>query len=310
MLVKCQNCAGKVSDTASACPHCKIPPDGYLGETRQCAECGGNLRAAYGHCLNCGAPSDTTASKYAQAGIQSSTIAMSPPSAASTHANDSVPFRASVRPLTTTWEWLRWTMLFFLAARSVVAVELVIAIALWNQIDNNAPDSYQNFQTYSNLVLSWDQTLIALSLGGFLAAAVCYCFFVHRALSRLTSLGAPHVTLSPAWGTWSAIVPIATWFVPFVALRQIWRGTMARAGLSIATPFSMMLWWAAWLSVSVLSTVSGYAERAAEQASGYAATELWRMSTYVTLAGCIAFILAGICLLRNTRKIVNAWGSS
>ena len=54
-LIQCDECGGKVSDRAAACPHCGTPP----GVLVECYECGDKVSDRAESCPHCGAPTRT-----------------------------------------------------------------------------------------------------------------------------------------------------------------------------------------------------------------------------------------------------------
>lgn len=55
-LIKCTECGGTISDTATVCPHCGAP-------IMKCKECGAMLPAGATTCPSCGAPADAVFEK-------------------------------------------------------------------------------------------------------------------------------------------------------------------------------------------------------------------------------------------------------
>lgn len=56
MLVNCQECDAKISDSAERCPKCGASPETFMGTPTACAECGVQLLTAHPVCTSCGAP--------------------------------------------------------------------------------------------------------------------------------------------------------------------------------------------------------------------------------------------------------------
>jgi|JI10StandDraft_1071094.scaffolds.fasta_scaffold86668_4 hypothetical protein len=305
MLVKCQECGGQVSDAAVSCPRCAAPANTFLGAERPCAECGTAFRPSFFQCKGCGAPA-YVANPPKPLDPEPTVEAVADP--AVLEPLEAPLARGSYRPLpglSLTWNWLRVALLAFMAARTVVFVELLIMGWMFDQAEEQVPGAYERLEQYVALVAQWDLTLVAISIGTFAASAITYMFFVYRGLKHLRGISSPEVTLHPGWGAWGAIVPIATWFVPFMALRQIWRGIMRRTGRPVDPPLTVVLWWFSWLSVTVASAILGSLERAIA-ANDYDAN-LWRSALFANLAVSAGFVLAGVFFLSFTRRIVVAW---
>lgn len=56
MLVTCQTCSNRISESAEACPSCKASGDAAFGPQRPCLECGAAFRPSMQSCQSCGAP--------------------------------------------------------------------------------------------------------------------------------------------------------------------------------------------------------------------------------------------------------------
>ncbi len=112
--------------------------------------------------------------------------------------------------------------------------------------------------------------------------------------------------MSAIFGAIGGIIPFAAWFVPFGAIRQIWRGANSIAKRQDQMPVSLFLWWTMWIIASLLGIVTTYAERAAES-EGYATAEAYRTAVYLNVALAFAFIVSSIFLLRIARRIMRTW---
>ena len=63
------------------------------------------------------------------------------------------------------------------------------------------------------------------------------------------------LSYSPASGIYWHAVPIASWFIPYRAMTQIWNGSFGVAGPALDEGNSALrLWWAFWLTNNLLAT--------------------------------------------------------
>lgn len=313
MLVNCQACGAKISDTASACPQCSASSDRYLGEAVQCAECGGAFRPAYPACPACGAPAIVAAPQGAtpapQQGMSTDFFGEAQPPLLGGAAVSSSRRMKPLAPLRSTWNIMRWAFLAFIAARTVFIAELAVLLVLAELTDRGIPAAYDMYLSFADLVERWDNTLIAISLISFAASAATYLFFVYRALKNLNEANVPDVDTSPGFGAWSIFIPFVSWVAPFVAVRAILQGTSTAAGRPVPGAVSLGLWWAGWIIASLSSVALGYVERAAES-EGYATMDSFRNVIYGNIGVAVAFVLSGLFFLRATRRIVEAWEAS
>lgn len=222
-----------------------------------------------------------------------------------------IPPTASVRTrqlgrLNSTANFLRWSLITFIAARTIVAAELLTLFVLFELTDRGVPGAYEAYFGFTDMVIGWDQTLVIISVGAFIACAIAFMLFVFRGIRRLEEAGSPEVSYSPWFGAFGAMIPIMAWFVPFNAIRQISRGAAKLAGAPPRTGIWASFWWGSWVLTSILSPISFYAERAAESA-GFESANAFRNLVYADVALAAAFIFSTICLLVVVRRIMRDW---
>jgi hypothetical protein len=140
-----------------------------------------------------------------------------------------------------TWEFFRWALIAFIAARTIVAVELIGLLVLFELADRNIPGAYEAYFAFGEITFRWDGALVAISFAAFACAALMLAVFIYRGLSQLENANAPDVTMSAFFGAIGGIIPFAAWFVPFGAIRQIWRGTNSIAKRQDQMPVSLFL---------------------------------------------------------------------
>jgi hypothetical protein len=205
-----------------------------------------------------------------------------------------------------TWEFFRWALIAFIAARTIVAAELIALLVLFELADRSLPGAYEAYFAFGDMTLRWDGALVAISIAAFAAAALMLVIFIYRGLSQLEQANAPDVKMSPLFGALGGIIPFAAGFVPLGAVRQIWRGANSLAKRQDQMPVSLFLWWTMWIIASLLAIVTTYAERAAES-EGYATAESFRNAVYLNVGMAVAFIISSIFLLRVSRRIMRTW---
>lgn len=85
------------------------------------------------------------------------------------------------------------------------------------------------------------------SLLTYLFSAIVIAMFFHRANKNARALGGDYhgVTITPGWTVGWFVVPIAQWWKPFQAIKEIWGAS--QPGLSGILP----LWWGLWLLMSI-----------------------------------------------------------
>ena len=90
------------------------------------------------------------------------------------------------------------------------------------------------------------------------AAAITSLRWHHRAQANLADAGLVGLRWSPTWAVLGWLIPYANLVVPFLVMRETWRGSHARAPTGWeAQPVPAWLngWWALWVGGSLLSVL-------------------------------------------------------
>src|SRR5262249_34683580 len=113
--------------------------------------------------------------------------------------------------------------------------------------------AYAGCQTLSiGAGLACNQTAAGLSARGgggvFIACAVLFCMWIHRAASNALASGRNYgFDFTPGWAVGYFFVPIANLWRPYQIVRAIWDS--ANAGNSSVVG----LWWGVWIAGNVLA---------------------------------------------------------
>jgi hypothetical protein len=90
------------------------------------------------------------------------------------------------------------------------------------------------------------------------AAWILVSLWIHRAATNLRGLGRFGMTFTPGWCVGWYFVPIAMWWMPVLAMSEIWRASDPQcpgsswSASGSRTPL-LPLWWTAWIVASLLS---------------------------------------------------------
>ena len=92
----------------------------------------------------------------------------------------------------------------------------------------------------------------------FLASIIPVLIWTHTAHSNLRKAGLSGLKHSPAWATFSFLVPVANLFVPFGAMRELAnRSAGEPEELADASVDEVTSWWGCWIGSLVFSSVLG-----------------------------------------------------
>ena len=81
-----------------------------------------------------------------------------------------------------------------------------------------------------------------------LATTILAAIWIYRAAVNLRALGAPDLTIGPGWAIGWYFIPIANWWKPYQAMKEIWQASARpQQWRDSATPPLLRMWWAMWL---------------------------------------------------------------
>lgn len=115
---------------------------------------------------------------------------------------------------------------FGMAAVQLYAIMLIVgAYVLVQQVAGGlAPDS-PILGAFAQVAIVTSQYILPATVIILLACAATYVMFVHRGIKNLEVSGARNLSISAGWGAGSIFVPLVSWVVPFMAMRQLWEGS-------------------------------------------------------------------------------------
>lgn len=103
------------------------------------------------------------------------------------------------------------------------------------------------------------QSVLALiQLAAFIATAVFFILFLHRAHKNLTVLGARGMKYSPGWAVGGWFVPFLNLVRPFQVTREIWQASDPTPEIDwrgSPVPAIVGLWWGAYIAESLMGNV-------------------------------------------------------
>ncbi|QDU65753.1 hypothetical protein Pla86_08180 [Planctomycetes bacterium Pla86] len=142
--------------------------------------------------------------------------------------------------------------------------------------------------------------LIALVwLVTFLATVVAFCRWIFVANKNVRALGARGLRASPGWAVGSFFVPIASLWIPFQAMKELWLASYQPADWRGGTTAGLVrAWWAAWLVNWVLANVSQHWMDAADHPAAMASASYFQ--AFVKLFEVLLCLAAGLVVSRIT----------
>ena len=91
----------------------------------------------------------------------------------------------------------------------------------------------------------------------FIGGAVVAMRWLYVAGANARAMGATDMMGSPVWAIAWYVIPFANLFMPFVAMRELWRASShPRDWQAAPAPTFLLLWWVCWLASNIAGTVA------------------------------------------------------
>ncbi len=129
-------------------------------------------------------------------------------------------------------------------------------------------------------------------LGLYIATAVVFCMWVHRANRNARALGAVGMNFTPGWAVGWFFIPIMNLWKPFQAMREIWHASdNPNVVPEERAPTLVSIWWTLWLLTNFLGQMTLRLALRAETESELLTSEVLSLSSDLTdIALCIVAV--------------------
>jgi hypothetical protein len=141
----------------------------------------------------------------------------------------------------------------------------------------------------------------------FIATAVAFLMWMHRAYRNLPALGAVGLDTTPGWAAGYFFIPFVNVFKPFQVVREIWHKSTpvweARGSFGSdfnappSTPALVGWWWALWIIANVAGRLS---DRVVTNAG---TIEDMSMAAWVSIASDALFVVAALLAILVVKRI-------
>lgn len=136
------------------------------------------------------------------------------------------------------------------------------------------------------------------------ACIIASIIWINRTQKNLPTLGATGMTVSPGWAIGWFFVPIANYFKPYEAMKQLWQASQAaRSGAPQSSwkgrpvPGFLQGWWALWVITSIIASITFRISLELETLEGFLAIG------YVDLVLAPAEVVLALLYLRIVQGI-------
>ena len=99
----------------------------------------------------------------------------------------------------------------------------------------------------------WQSSLVYVSALGLyggllLVSGLFFLFWVYRTAANVHSVDPNAMTLSPGWAVGWNFIPIAWYWKPYQAVKEIWHGSHQLGAKRNPTPVRFGIWWCCWVA--------------------------------------------------------------
>lgn len=203
-----------------------------------------------------------------------------------------------MRALSPLWRWLRRLLIAYLVLSIVHLIVLLVRAALLARLVSGSLSPIESIvYIASGLLIS--VTWLALIVT-FMWCAFLWLKLGYRAMRNLRDADASGLTISPVGTVVWWFVPIAWYWKPLQAVRQIWRASNDAARPdTVSVPRQIGWWWAFWLAGSIITYVTIWDALAAELG--------WSGSLYVSAPWTSYAITVGSSLISIRLVFLALW---
>lgn len=195
--------------------------------------------------------------------------------------------------------------MILLAAGAVVSVIAMAVNAALIGTLRGADDHTVPYEMGESITELLFVLVLLLQVLVFIATAVAFVMWMHRAYRNLPALGAQSLETTPGWAIGYFFIPFANLVKPFQAIREIWHaskpgsetnenfgGVSARGG----TPALVGWWWAFW----IIANISG---RVSDRIDTDGTIESMLLGTWANIASDGLFVVAAVLAILVVKRI-------
>jgi hypothetical protein len=143
----------------------------------------------------------------------------------------------------------RWTI-WLLYALIVVTVGSIVSGLLDRQVLQLGGELYTDETAQRTMLVASAQLLVFIASG-----TLCLCWIYRMAYNA--RIRAKHMQYSPGWSVGWYFIPIAYWWKPYQAMKEIWSNSAQQAGPRGDESGTLLgWWWALWISQTLVSNAS------------------------------------------------------
>ena len=163
--------------------------------------------------------------------------------------------------------------------------------------------------TYNDLLVG---LTVLLKFAAYVATAVLFCVWVHRAYKNLKALGNPDKLLnySPGWAVGSFFIPLASLVLPYIIVKEIWDRSDPNVRTQDDLQFQptggsplLLGWWIVWIVSNVLTNMAyGMMDENAPPDAQHIVTNVSIITDFANLAAAALAVLVVQAITRRQEE--------
>lgn len=185
--------------------------------------------------------------------------------------------------------WLTIALEFFAIAAGLMDVRSLVRYSA----DQPLPQSYWAASELRLAATGWSQGIV------YLATAILFLMWFHRAYRNLVALGARGLRWTPGGAVVTFFVPLMNLVRPLLATMDLWRASDPNAvdwRRASVSPL-LVVWWVCWITSDLVESAPAWTD--AESATP---GEL-RLVAWIGMGGAVLSIVAAVLVIRIIQTI-------
>ena len=192
---------------------------------------------------------------------------------------------------------LIWALII---SEAVLLLHIIWSLRFFYLIRNRALSDFE----WDEMATQIDLVGGIVGIGYIVVLVLCFVangMWIYRASSNARFMDADPGRVSPGWAVGWYFIPIASLWMPFRAMKQIWNTTMLPGGdLRAAVPGFIGLWWATWVVSNLIANASFRISMQSDDLDAYIRT------SWMDIANAPISILSTVLFLRLVKEITVA----
>lgn len=153
--------------------------------------------------------------------------------------------------------WARALLAIYIVACVATLAVSVVTLEFFNRLERGIAGTSEEIETEANRIDAISGVVGIGYLIAFVAAGVAILTWVNRSARNARIVAPEHVAISPAWAVGWNFVPVASLWMPFRSMRQVWRASMAPENPEGAeVPGYVWIWWMCWVVSNLIANVT------------------------------------------------------